>query len=61
MKIYQYTYSLIADGVLVDLVLESSMQDFLKRILCVTRGGGEHFKIVWERRESDEKHVRQAG
>lgn len=30
MKIYKYTYSLIADSVLVDLVVESSMKDFLK-------------------------------
>ena len=33
------------------------MKDFLKRILCVTRGGGEHFKIVWERRESEKKSM----
>lgn len=57
MKIYKYTYSLIADGVLIDLVLEFSMKDFLKRILCVMRGGGEHFKIVWERRESEKKSM----
>ena len=30
MKIYKYTYSLIADSVLVDLVVESSMKDFFK-------------------------------
>ena len=30
MQIYKYTYSLIADGVLVDLVVESSAKDFLK-------------------------------
>lgn len=57
MNIYKYMYSLLADSVWVDLVLESSMKDFLKRILCVTRGGGEHFKIVWERRESEKKSM----
>ena len=30
---------------------------FFKRILCVIRGGGEHFKIVWERREAEKKSM----